>query len=70
MAHAYGFIAVGVFTLVCALSEFGWFWNHRKAQSLMKLIGKGGCRIFYTLIGTIFLVAGIGMLMGWIVAPS
>ena len=39
--------------------DFNWFMNNRKARLFVKLFGRNGARIFYTILGVLFVVAGI-----------
>lgn len=52
-------IAVGLFCLIASIKEWAWFFNNRKAQKLINIISYKGARVFYGLIGIIFLFAGI-----------
>jgi hypothetical protein len=52
------FIALGLFSAVCAAFDFEWFMNHRKARFFVKILGRMGARIFYVLLGAAILVLG------------
>jgi len=54
----YLMIGVGVLTLIAALTNWEWFFKQRRAQSLIKLMGRNGARVFYALLGTLFSVIG------------
>ena len=56
--------AAGVFSAVGAALDWDWFMNHRKAQRLVRLMGRGGARAFYGLLGLTLVVVGVLMVLG------
>lgn len=50
--------AAGLFSVVCAAFDFEWFMNHRKARFFVKILGRGGARVFYGILGLALLVFG------------
>jgi small neutral amino acid transporter SnatA (MarC family) len=54
-------IAAGLFSLVCAVMNWDWFMNHRKAKFMVNLIGRTGARIFYGLLGVF--ICGMGAVL-------
>ena len=50
----------GVFAVTGAVCDWNWFFDSRKGKSFVKLLGRGGARVFYVLLG-IFLL-GLGLL--------
>jgi hypothetical protein len=54
----------GCFSIVCSIGDFDWFINNRKAQSVVKLIGRNGTRIFYGLLGAALVVLAILLATG------
>jgi C4-dicarboxylate transporter len=52
------FIIAGLFSVICALMDFEWFMNHRRARLLVKLLSRNGARAFYVILGLILAVAG------------
>ncbi len=50
--------AAGLFSVVCAAFDFEWFMNHRKARFFVKILGRGGARIFYGVLGLALVVLG------------
>jgi len=52
------FVAIGVFTFVCAAFDFDWFMNHRKAKLFVNVMGRDGARVFYMVIGAVIAVGG------------
>lgn len=49
----------GCFSIVCSIGDFDWFINNRKAQSVVKLLGRNGARLFYGILGAALLVLAI-----------
>jgi len=58
------FIAIGIFSLCGALFDWDWFMDARKARFIVKIFGRNGARIFYSLLGTGLAVLGILGLIG------
>lgn len=54
-------IAAGLFTVVCALKGYRFFWEHRKAQFMVRIIGHTGAKFFYVTIGFALIVVGVAM---------
>lgn len=52
-------LIAGLFSIICAAADWDWFMNHRKTRLWVKLFGRNGTRIFYTILGSIFLILGI-----------
>jgi hypothetical protein len=48
----------GAFTMVCAIANWDWFMNSRRALLLVRLFGRNGARIFYAVLGLAFVVGG------------
>ena len=59
MGSGIAVLLCGIFCVVCAVMDFNWFMNNRKARLFVKLFGRNGARIFYTILGVLFVVAGI-----------
>ncbi len=55
-------IAAGVFSIVCSLKGYRFFWEHRRAQFMVRLIGVTGTKIFYVTLGIALVVMGALML--------
>lgn len=66
MAATLLMVGGGIFTIVCAMSDFGWFWNHYKARALVRIIGQPAARVIYVLLGTFLLGIGVAAGLGWI----
>ena len=56
--------AAGLFSVAGAALDWDWFMNHRKAQGLVRLMGRGGARAFYGLLGLTLAVVGVLMGLG------
>ena len=54
----------GVFAILGAALDWGFFMNNRKAQLIVSLFGRTGARIFYCLLGTFLVVLGVLMVTG------
>ncbi len=52
-------ILIGVFTVVCTLGRFPFYWESRKARSMRRLIGDTGTTILYYFIGGMLFVMGV-----------
>ena len=52
-------ILCGVFCIWCAYKDYDWFMNNYKARPLVKLLGRNGARVFYIIIGIVFVIGGI-----------
>ncbi|MDH6356193.1 immunity 17 family protein [Parabacteroides sp. PF5-9] len=59
------FVLAGLFSLIAAVCNFEWFFTHKKTQSLVKLMGRGGTRIFYGILGLALIVCGILAMFYW-----
>lgn len=57
-------IGVGAFVLSAAFFNWEWFMTHRKAWLVTTVFGRTGARIFYGFLGTVFFVAGVGLIVG------
>ena len=56
-------IAAGVFSIAGSFFNWDFFFNSRKAKTFVKLIGRTGARIFYTILGLFIIFCGIMMLV-------
>lgn len=55
-------IFVGLFSLISSLKNWDFFMNNHKAQFWIKLFGRKGARIFYSVIGLILIIIGISLI--------
>jgi small neutral amino acid transporter SnatA (MarC family) len=60
------FIVVGLFVLLVSIMNWDWFFTSTKAQRLIRLIGRTGARIFYTIIALLLIIFGIGSITGFL----
>jgi len=58
------FIAIGLFAILSSWANWDFFFNHRKAQFFVKILGRKGARIFYIVLGSGFLVLGLLSVFG------
>jgi predicted small integral membrane protein len=58
------FVAIGAFALCGAGFDWEWFMNGRRARFFVKIFGRNGARVFYGLLGSAFVVAGVLALLG------
>jgi len=58
------FVVGGIFSIVCAVMNFNWFMENRKAKLFVTLLSRNGARIFYSIIGAGLVVAGFLMVFG------
>ena len=54
----------GVFAICGAAFDWEWFMNHRKARLFVRLLGRGGARVLYGVLGTAMVVVGVLMATG------
>lgn len=60
----------GVFSICGAMFNWEWFMNNRKARFFVRILGRGGTRMFYGILGTALVVVGVLMAMGIIQESS
>ncbi|MCU4155377.1 immunity 17 family protein [Carboxylicivirga sp. A043] len=66
----YLMMGVGAIIFVAALTNWEWFFKQRRAQTMVKAMGRRGARIFYALLGIFFSVFGWMVLTGRIAIES
>ena len=54
----------GLFAIAGAVCDWEWFMNSRKARPLVSLLGRGGTRIFYFILGAGIAVLGLLITFG------
>ncbi len=52
-------ILAGGFCIAAAIFDWNFFFNARKAAPIVKIFGRNGARIFYGIMGLLFIVGGI-----------
>ena len=62
-----GSAAIGLFSLMGALKNWEWFFNNYKARGLVAIFGRNGARIFYGILGAIFILIGVGVAIGGLI---
>jgi len=66
----YFFVLSGLFALTSALGNWEWFLAHPRVALFVKLFGRGGARVAYSLIGLTLIALGAAMLLFPGEAPS
>ncbi|MCC7012787.1 MAG: immunity 17 family protein [Planctomycetes bacterium] len=56
-------IAVGAFSLLCAIKDWDWFILSAKAKLVVLLLGRKGARIFYAVLGIVLIAMGVIVLL-------
>lgn len=61
-----GFIVLfgGLFSIFCAWRDYDWFMDNPRARLFVKLLGRGGARVFYIALGAALFCAGVAMVCG------
>ncbi len=52
-------IIAGLFCIVCAVKEYDWFMENRKARPIVAIFGRDGAKIFYIILGAFIILMGI-----------
>jgi len=60
------FIFSGFFSLAGAILDWEWFMTNYRAAIFVRLLGRGGARLFYALLGLALVVLGFGGAIGLI----
>jgi hypothetical protein len=48
----------GLFCILSSILDWNWFFNSRKAQRIVGLMGRNGARIFYIVLGLLLIFIG------------
>ena len=56
-------IAAGLFCVVAAYKDWERFFTHHKAKFIVKMLGREGARVFYTVVGCVFIAGGMFALL-------
>lgn len=51
-------LLIGIFSIGGSYFNWEFFFNNRKAKRLVNIIGRKGARVFYFVLGLIFVTAG------------
>lgn len=57
------FVFLGFLSLLAACFNFEWFFSARKAVPVVRMMGRGGARIFYAFLGLALIGCAV---MGWL----
>jgi len=52
-------ISGGIFCIVCSIMNYNWFLRSVRSWPIVMLLGRGGARFFYFLLGISMLFLGI-----------
>ena len=55
-------IAIGAFVLTAVFKDWDWFLLNRRARLFVSLFGRSGARVFYAILGAVFLLGGVVLL--------
>ena len=58
------FVAIGVFSTAAGILDWDWFMHHPKARFMASMMGRGGARVFYILLGIALVVLGAPVAAG------
>ena len=64
MNYGIFFVLVGLFSIICAIKNWDFFMNNRKAYIWVKFFGRNGARVFYVILGLIIALIGLGISVG------
>ena len=66
MKEPWGLLLVlaGFFAIAGGLFDWEWFMSNRKARLFVKLLGRGGTRVFYCVLGSALAVLGVLIAFG------
>ena len=54
------FIAAGLFSIAGAYFNWDWYMNNYRARIFVRLLGRGGARVFYAILGAA--ISGVGVM--------
>jgi hypothetical protein len=57
-------VLAGLFAMAGGVFDWEWFMNNRKAQALVNLLGRGGARLFYVILGLAIAILGLLITFG------
>jgi len=58
------FIAIGLFSVAGAYFNWNWYMNNYRALFMIRLLGRGGARGFYAVVGIAIAGVGVVQLLG------
>ena len=53
------FIALGLFSIVAAIFNLDWYFKTSGAMTFVNWFGRGGARVFYSLLGVGLIACGV-----------
>jgi len=57
-------VLVGLFAIAGGLFDWEWFMTNRKAWVFVKLLGRNGARVFYSVLGLVVVALGLLIVFG------
>jgi small neutral amino acid transporter SnatA (MarC family) len=57
-------ILAGLFSVAASYFNWDWYFNNYRARFLVKIIGRKGARIFYTVFGLFLVAMAVAILLG------
>ena len=63
----YLLVAAGLFVMAGSLFNWNWYWERRRTQVWVDLLGRTGARVLYALLGLAVVVGGALLAGGVIV---
>lgn len=57
-------VAVGMFAAGSAACDWAWFMEHPKVQLVVSVLGRGGARVFYGVLGAALVIVGVLLASG------
>ncbi|MGB3760309.1 MAG: immunity 17 family protein [Rivularia sp. (in: cyanobacteria)] len=57
-------ILAGLFSVAASYFNWDWYFNNYRARFLVKIIGRKGARIFYTVFGLFLIGMAVAILLG------
>lgn len=57
-------ILAGLFSVTASYFNWDWYFNNYRARFLVKIIGRKGARIFYTVFGLFLVAMAVAILLG------
>jgi hypothetical protein len=57
-------VGIGLFSLGGAIFNWNWFLSNWRAKPFVRIFGRDGTRLFYGLLGVVFIVIGVLIMEG------
>ncbi|MFW6170479.1 MAG: immunity 17 family protein [Planctomycetota bacterium] len=58
-------VVLGLFLIVCAVSDWDWYYSVHTARWLGHRLGRRGARIVHALLGVVLIVLGVTIVLGY-----